>query len=193
MAKNDIVVWRSPKELVVAHFPVAASSTFVAGEPVRLNTGGELVEATTDPATGNDLLGFAMVSGDTVGATDGNGAFRHKIGAFTPGTGYPVSRDQTAVVMPGPDVWFLTANFDATTAGFGDTPAKTDVGDGAGLQLVSGTWGIAKGGNQLVRILQVLDSNYNDIALSGGTGKFVVFVVNAAQTLAEAVNTDADS
>ena len=193
MAKNDFRVWRSPKEPTIAHFPVAAASTFVAGEPVRLNTGGELVECSTDPATGNDILGVAMTSGDTVGATDPNGASRQLLGSFTPGTGFPVSGDMVPVIVAGPDTWFLTSNFDSTTAGFGDTPAKTDVGDGAGLQLVTGTWGIAMGGAQNVRVLQVLDANYNDIAYSGGTGKHAVFVFTSGQTLAEAVNTDADA
>lgn len=193
MAKNDIRVFQSPKEPLVDWFPVAAAATFVAGEPVRLNTAGELVEASTDPATGNDFLGIAMASGDTVGATDANGAVRWKLGAFTPGTGFPVSGDLVPVMIPTSETWLVTSNFDATTAGFGDAPAKTDVGDGAGFQLVSGSWGVAKGGNQLVRILKVLDADYTDIALSGGTGKHVVFVVNAGQTAAEAVNTDADA
>lgn len=193
MAKNDIRVWRSPKEPLVAHFPVAASSTFCAGEPVRLNTGGELVEATTDWATGNDFLGIAMTSGDTVGATDANGSVRQLTGAFTPGTGFPVSGDMVPVIVATPDTWFVTSNFDATTGAFGDTPAKTNVGDGGGLALVSGSWGIAMGGAQNARVLQVLDSSYNDIAYSGGTGKHVVFVFTSGQNMAEAVNTDADA
>ncbi len=193
MAKNDIRVWRAKKELTIEHFPVAASASFVAGEPVRLNTGGELVEATTDPATGNDFLGFSATSGDTVGSTDANGTVRWLKGAFTPGTGFPVSGDLVPVIVPNGDTWFITSNFDATTAGFGDVPAKTDVGDGAGLQAVAGVWGIAKGGAQNVRILQVLDSSYTDIAFSGNTGVHCVFVHTSGQTMAEAVNTDADA
>jgi hypothetical protein len=193
MAKNDIRVWKHPATPMVAHFPIAAAATCVAGEPVRLNTAGELVEATTDPATGNDFLGYLTVSGDTVGATDANGTFRNLVGAFTPGTGFPVSGDLVSVVIPNSSTHFITANFDATTAGFGDVPAKTDVGDGAGLQLVSGSWGIAKGGAQNVRILQVLDSAYQDIAFSAGAGVYCVFVHTSGQTMAEAVNTDADA
>ena len=198
MAKNDIRVWRAPKELNIGWYPVAASSTFVAGEPVRLNTGGELVEATTDWATGNDFLGIAMASGDTVGATDTAGTFRTMVGgtnggAFTPGTGFPVSADLIPVVLPSPDVFFVTSNYDATTGAFGDAPVKTVVGDAGGLALVSGSWGFAQGGAKNARVMHVLDANMADIAFSGGTGVSVVFVFGSGQTMADAVITDADA
>lgn len=198
MAKNDIRLWRSAKEVVVEHYPVAASSTFVAGEPVRLNTGGELVEATTAWATGNDFLGIALSSGDTVGATDGNGTFRQLKGAFTPGTGLPVSGDLVPVLIPTPETFFITSNWTATTgastaATAATAPAKTNVGDGGGFNLDSGNWVLGMGVAQNARVLQVLDSNYEDIAYSGGTGRHVVFVFTSSQTMAEAVNTDADA
>ena len=193
MAKNDIRIWRAPKELNIGWYPVAASSTFVAGEPVRLNTGGELVEATTDWATGEDFLGIAMASGDTVGATDANGTFRSLVGAFTPGTGLPVSADLVPVVLPSPDVWFVTSNFDLTTGAFGDAPVKTSVGDAGGLALVSGTWGYAAGGTKNARVMHVLDSNLTDIAFSGNAGVSVVIVFGSGQTMADAVITDADA
>lgn len=198
MAKNDIRVWRAPKELLVQHFPVAASETFVAGEPVRLNTGGELVECTTAWATGNDFLGIALASGDTVGATDANGAFTQKKGAFTPGDGFPNSGDLVPVVIATPDTWFITSNWTATTGAStasvaATAPAKTNVGDGGGFNLDSGNWVLGMGVAQNARVLQVLDSNYEDIAYSGGTGRHVVFVFTSGQNMAEAVNTDADA
>lgn len=198
MAKDDIRLWRAPKELVIEHFPVKASETFVRGEPVRLNTGGELVECTTAWATGNDFLGIALGSGDTVGATDANGAFVVKKGAFTPGDGFPNSGDLVPVLVAGPDVWFITSNWTATTGAStattsGSEPAKTNVGDGGGFNLDSGNWVLGMGVAQNARVLQVLDSNYEDIAFSGGTGRHVVFVFTSGQNMAEAVNTDADA
>ena len=193
MAKNDIRLWRAPKELHIGWFPIAASAACVAGEPVRLNTGGELVEATTDWATGNDFLGILMASGDTVGATDANGSFRWLTGAFTPGTGFPVANDLVPVILPSPDTFFYTLNYGATSAAFGATPAKTNVGDGGSLELISGSWGFVQDGVQNHRIMHVLDANLNDIAFSGGTGVGVVFVITSGQTMAEAVNTDADA
>jgi hypothetical protein len=193
MAKNDIRLWRSGKELVVEHFPVAASAEFVAGEPVRLNTGGELVEAATAWATGNDFLGIALASGDTVGDTDANGAFTWKKGAFTPGDGLPNSGDLVPVLIPTPETFFITSNWTATTGAASGSPAKTNVGDGGGFNLDSGNWVLGMGVAQNARVIQVLDANYEDIAFSGGTGVYVVFVFTSAQTMAEAVNTDADA
>lgn len=193
MTKNDIRVWRSPKELNIGWFPIAAAAACVAGEPVRLNTGGELVEATTDYVSGEDFLGILAASGDTAGATDANGTFRWLAGAFTPGTGFPVSGDLVPVILPSPDIFFVTSNFDASVAGFGDAPLKTFVGDAGGLQVVSGVWGYAAGGAKNARVMHVLDADLNDIAFSGKAGVSVVIVFGSGQTMAEGVITDADA
>lgn len=193
MAKNDILVWTAEHggHDKVRYGTLAAAATFVAGEPVRLNTAGELVECSNNPATGDDFGGIAVTSGDTVGATDANGSVRQRLGAFTPGTGFPVAGDLVGYVQPAPDIEFITSNFDSTTGAFGDVPAQTDIGDGVGIQIVSGVWGVAKGGNQIARIVDVLDINFRPIAYSGKTGARVVFVFTAGQNMASAVNVDA--
>ena len=194
MAKNDFMIWNSPDggHSLVRYGTLKASETFVAGEPVRLNTAGTLVECSDNPATGNDFGGIAVASGDTVGATDANGAFRFKIGAFTPGTGFPVAGDLVPYIVPTPTTQFITKNYDATTGVFGDTPtATTVIGNGLGIQIVSGTWGLALGGNQIARCVDLLDANFTPVGLSGGTGVWLVFVFTAAQNMAPTVNVDA--
>ena len=196
MAKNDIRLWNSPDgghSLVRFGILNTGGETFVAGEPVRLEgTTGNLEECASNPATGDDFGGIAVASGDTVGGTDANGAFRFKIGAFTPGSGLPVAGDLVPYIVPTPTTQFITANLDTTTGAFGDTFTHANsVSKGAGIQLTGGVWGIALGGNQIARVIDLLDVNYTPVGLSGLAAKFAVFVFTAAQNMAPTVNVDA--
>ena len=194
MAKWDFRLWSHPlgEHGAIRYGKLASGQSFVAGEPVRLNTSGELVECSDATATGTDLAGIAAASGDIAGSTDGTGSFRFKLGSFTPGTGYPVAGDLVPYYVPSPETLFITANFDAATDGTLDTPVQTDVGDVCGIQLSSGVWSLSGATDPfLCRVMDVLDVNYMPIALSGGTGKFVVFTINAYQSASVAVVTDA--
>lgn len=185
MAKNDIRPFSHPMggHGRVHWVRLNASETFVAGEPVSINADGELTESADDPVDA-DLFGIALASGDTVGATDGNGTFKFKIGAFAPGTGYPTTGDLVPVQVPDSNTYFITKNFSAAGSAFADaSPALADIGDEVGLSLISGSWGVDQSAtNNTCRIVDVLDANLNSIQLSGGTGTQVVFQIVAHQS-----------
>jgi hypothetical protein len=161
---------------------------------VRINTVGDLVECSDATATGTDIAGIAAVSGDTVGATDANGAWRFALGGFTPGSGLPVAGDMVPYYVPSPETFFITANFDSATDGTLDAPTAATLGNACGIQLSGGVWSLSGATDPFIcRVHDVLDVNYVPIAMSAAAGKYVVFTINASQNAAIAVITDASA
>ncbi len=170
MARNDIVVWKSPHggHTMTEHFPLEASETFRKGEFVSLNTSGELTESADDPVDA-DLLGVAAGDGDT--------------GIENPLTGVDYAADDfIPVYLPDTHTIFKTGNFATDGAGTSAAPTADNIGDEAGFTLASGVWSVDVGAtNNLARIMDVLDANNDPIISSGNAGTQVTFVIVAHQ------------
>lgn len=189
MAKNDI---RFPEGddygpfVFVRQWPLAAGATFATGEPVFLNTSGDVAESGDDPAPAS-FAGISLGSGDTVGASDVTGTFRRKVGQFAPGAApnLPVAGDliPVAICMPGTVLWFL--NFATDGAGTLATPTKANaVGEQAGLSLTANVYSIDTGvtsSNEFLRITRLIDANGEDVAFSAKAAVWVEAIVRQNQ------------
>jgi hypothetical protein len=176
MAVNDIRVWNSPHggHTRIEYFRVNASETFWAGEPVAVNADGELTESADDPGD-NDIIGIAAGVGNLTTGRDWRTDATMVTGATVP------------VYVADSNARFITGNFMTTSeAAYGTTepPTLAHLGDEAGLELVSGVWGVNIGAtNNTVRIMDVLDANFESLQENtGGTGVYVVFVILGSQT-----------
>jgi hypothetical protein len=159
----------------VQHYRLNASETFFEGEPVAVNADGELTESADDPVDA-DLMGIAQ---------GGPGA-----GRTNPKTGVNwATGDMVPVVIPDQNTYFITQNYSAAGSAFDDTaPALANIGDEAGLSLISNSWGVdISATNNLVRIVDVLDDQKNSVQEAGttvSTGNiyYVVFQIVAHQS-----------
>lgn len=175
MALQDIMPYDNPHggHCRIMEFRLNASETFLQGEPVAVNADGELTESADDPVDA-DLLGIAATGGDTTAST----------GSIDPNTGNVITTGgMVKVYMPDANQTFITSNFSSAGSAFGDAaPAVANLGDEAGLSLISGSWGIdISATNNLCRIVDILDADGASIQRSGGTGTKVVFVIVAHQ------------
>lgn len=158
MAARDIMPWNSPSggHEPPKAFPIAASQSFLIGEPVALSS-GQAAEPSSDPAT---LLGIAAEPG-----VDADGA---ALATNLPVTVYPVTDAS----------YFITRNYAEDGAGTAATPAASDVGNAVGLTLASGSWFADAGAaNPHFRVVAVLDQKNFDVTdprLLPGTGVKVV-------------------
>jgi hypothetical protein len=140
-------------------FPVKASETFVAGEPVVLNANGTLEECGDDPpvVTGIAAHKSTDVKGNSLGTT------------------FPIT-----VYMASPGQVFITRNFASAGAGAAVTPTIDLIGDLAGLDFSGDPdWFLDTGQDNLVcRIVGVQDAmgnNLGDPRVLPGTGVWVLF------------------
>lgn len=142
----------------MAAYPVTASQTFRAGEPVTLVGAGTLSEAGDDPPS---VAGIAAHRSTDRDGTD-----------F--GAGFLVT-----VYKGGPDQTFRTTSFATDGAGTQVAPALTSIGDLAGLTLLAGVWSLDTGAtNTICEVTGVLDSNGRNLSdpnLLSGTGSIVLF------------------
>ncbi len=164
MSRNDFRPFRSPHggagELKA--FPLAASQTFVEGEPVMLYTNA-LRNSDENPSA---VVGIAAASsqGKTANGTDG---------ARPTGT-------LVQVYQTDDNQLFITRQFSDDAEGTLTVPDSTDIGSEAGLSYANPDWFVDVGTNMnpVVQIEAVLDAagNYlGDPTLAVGTGTFVVF------------------
>lgn len=182
MARNDIVVWKSPHgghDFVDRGF-LDASESFREGEPVRRTADGTISESPDDP-TATDCVGIAVSSGDT---TNTNRSF------FNPQTGAAyTTNDNVFFTVPSSHTYFASQNFATDGAGTQAAPLLTHIGDEAGLTLASGVWSVDIGAtNQICRIVDVLNSQKESVGDTGETllstdDYWVVFQIVAHQSL----------
>ncbi len=159
MSKQDFRHYQSPNGITDLHaYPVTASETFLAGEPVVVAAAGTLGECADDPSV---IAGMAAHGSLDVDNAD--------LGVGSPVTVYGFTPGQV----------FITRRFATDGAGTAATPALTNVGDLAGFDLSSGVWTLDTGqGNLLARIVGVQDisgNNLGDPNVLPGTGVWVLF------------------
>ena len=190
MAKNDLSVWTTPAGGVplVRHFPMNASEAFFEGEPVSVNADGECTESATEPVPA-DFMGIAL---------GGPGA-----GRTNPATGANwATGDLVPVAIPIPGTTIISQNWSKAGVAFDDTaPVATDIGDAAGLILISNKWGIqgAPDANDgLGRIVDILNHRKESIlqtgetlGLTSATGKPYYIVMNVISYQESAGGTEA--
>ena len=161
MSVQDFRHYQAPSgDTDMRAYPVTASQTFVAGEPVVVVTGaGTLSECTDDPpaVTGIAAHKSTDVKGNSLGTT-------HPITVYR-GTAGQV---------------FITRNFATDGGGTAATPTLANVGDLAGFDFTSTTdWFLDTGqDNLLCRIEGVQDAqgnNLGDPRVLDGTGVWVLF------------------
>jgi hypothetical protein len=159
MAQQDIRHYQAPNGVVdIRSYPVTASQAFLEGEPVTLTNAGTLSECSDDPAR---VTGIAAHKSSDVDGTD-------------LGVGTPIS-----VYGTDPSQVFITKKFATDGDGTAATPALTNVGDLAGLDLNAGVWTLDIGqDNVICEILGVQDISGRDLGdpnLLAGTGVWVLF------------------
>jgi hypothetical protein len=139
-------------------FPVAASETFRAGEPVVVGAAGTITECLTDPPV---ISGIAAHR-----STDGNGT---DLGVGTQVTVYGTSPNQT----------FITNNLTSDGAGTAAVPALTNIGDLVGLALSGGVWSLDTSVDNLTcqidGVQDVAGNNLGDPNVLPGAGVWVLF------------------
>ena len=170
----------------IDHKPLNAAESFVRGEPVQINSDGELAESGDDPVA-VDFAGIALDSGDTVGATDAIGTFRQSIGQSQQGASpnLPTTSDATKYHKVSIGSTVESGNFATDGAGTLATPTQANaIGLGAGFTLNGGVYSIDVGvTNNVLVITDVLDNNGDSIAnrATNATGVTVVATVTACQ------------
>ncbi len=178
MGRGDIALFQSPLggASLIRHYPLNASEGFFEGEPVSVNTEGELTESAT-----------AMVPADLMGiALAGPGGGRRN-----PNTGSDWDTgDLCPVMIPNSATTWITPNFAKASAAFDDTaPVASDIGDACGLVLLSNVWGVdgAPDTNDGIgRIEDILNVRKESILATGETLAttdtfFIVFTIIAHQ------------
>ena len=158
MAEFDFEVHHTPgSDEDRLGYPVTASQTFLAGEPVVVTAAGRLSEATDDPAS---VRGIAAHR-----STDRNGD------SFPEG--------QTVTVILTGDTVFRTQNFATDGAGTLVTPIVSNIGDPAGFTLSGDDWSLDTGtANVIAEVVAILDifGNYiDDPNALAGDGLKVLF------------------
>ena len=159
MAANDIRVYSGPggPHARIQHVRRNASETFLRGEPVAINADGELTESADDPLA-PDLFGIAQ---EPKSASTLNWRTN---AAYTTG-------DMTPVVVPDLTTYFVTDNYSSGGSAFDDVvPSAANVGDEAGLTVLSGVWGIdISATNNTCRIIDVLNGQGRSVQETGET------------------------
>ncbi len=157
MSEHDFQVHQRLSNEGATGFPVTASQTFLAGEPVTLVAAGTLSEASDDPAA---ITGIAAHR-----ATDRANA------------SFPVG--QRITVYGIANTVFKTKNFATAGAGAAVVPTLANIGDLAGLTLSGGAWSLDTGTNNLIaEVTGILDAkgfSLSDPNLSVGVGVTVLF------------------
>ena len=158
MSVHDFRHYRAPNGVAdTKSFPVTASETFVAGEPVVVAAAGTLGECGDDPSAVDGIAAHAPVNSD----------------GSTFSVGQPVTVHGT-----GSDQVFITKRFATDGAGTAATPALTSIGDLAGLT-GPGTWYLDTGAaNKICKVIGVQDAagnNLGDPNVLPGTGVWVLF------------------
>lgn len=186
MAKDDILPWDHPMGQLarVLRAPLNAGETFTRGEPVKLNSDGELQESDDDP-TSAQFAGVCASNGDTVGTSNTIDAFRKTFASATRQTTMQTG-DLVEYWLATPGTVWVARNFGTTSEQFDQDLAVANIGDEAGLELVSGTWGLNTGAtNNIARIVDVIssesDGNYSLTERSDLTVGGVVFLVVQSQ------------
>jgi len=186
VAKGDLIL-PDPDDygpyIRVEYFPLNASESFAPGEPVYLNSDGEVQESGDDP-TVVTFLGVAITSGDTARSSDPVGSFVRRIGQYQiTGDGFtPTTSDMVAVAVCMPGASIKCRNFATDGAGTAATPTQANaIGETAGFTLDgSGNYSIDTGvtaAREMLQIVEVLDDNGQNIVFSGGTGTQVRAIV----------------
>lgn len=193
MAARDIMPWISPLggTYEVRWGTMTASEVFEAGEPVMIVDAGTLTEPPDDATqwlvadltgTGTNIMGAGI-------AAYGPGA-----GNIDPATGAAFATGADIPFWPiNQGTLFITDNFFAAGAAAAATPAQTDVGES--YQITYSTtagiigWGVEQtqgvvGTDVCANVWEVLDTDKAPIRISGGTGVYVVFEINATTTAA---------
>lgn len=184
MAARDIMPLLGPHGPYsqIQYFPLNASETFLIGEPVSVNADGELTESADDPVDA-DIMGIALAP---VGTGAGFENWRTRA-AYT-------TSDLIPVVIPDPTTLFITRNWSVAGSAFNDTaPAASNIGDEAGLSLISGVWGVdISATNNTVRIVDILNARKISIletretltttTVGGLAQYFIVFKITSHQS-----------
>lgn len=180
MSERDIMPWTSPfgQHIDSIQLPLNASETYLIGECVTIDTNGEANEPADEPDS-HQVVGVAVSGGNTTAST----------GTVDWRTGNIITTSALVQVAPfRPGARFITENLSQSGTAFSDTaPDQTDVGDGVGLTLISGVWGVDSSmtsGDMIGSIVDVLDSLMRPISESGVTlattdTYYVVFEINA--------------
>jgi hypothetical protein len=180
---------------------VTASQVFDTGEPINMVNGGTMTEPTQNPANPWTVAQFtatatsSLQGGIAVMGPAGGLQTNDRAAAINPATGIAYATNDSVGWWPiNQGVLFITENFWATGAGSAAVPAQTDVGES--YQITHATfgtpdagWGIEQtegvvGTDVCADVYEVLDSLYRPIRLSGQTGAFLVFEINATTAAA---------
>jgi len=158
MGFMDFRHYRAPDGVVdITSYPVAASQTFVGGEPVVVGAAGTITECGDDPAIVDGIAAHKStdVDGNSLGTT-------HQIAVYGTSSGQV----------------YITKNFATDGAGTAATPTLANIGDSAGFT-GPGTWYLDTGTTNLqTEIIGVQDAagnNLGDPNVLPGTGVWVLF------------------
>jgi hypothetical protein len=193
VAVYDIMPHSSPwgGAFITRWAQMTASEVFDIGEPVMVVAAGTLTEPTDDAAqwtlaqmADGNLCGIAA-AGPAGGAQTNDRAAQ-----INPATGIAYTTGDDIPYWPvDMGIVFRTQNLYAAAAGSAVTPAITDIGNsyqvtygtfgtpdaGWGLEQTSGVFGT----DVCAQVVDVLDSLYRPIRLSGQTGVHVLFTLTA--------------
>jgi len=197
MAVMDIMPWVSPLggTYEVRWGPVTASQVFDTGEPVNVVTAGTITEApqdTTEWVTADFTTAgtAALQGGIAVMGPAGGAQTNDRSAALNPATGVAYATNDDVAYWPiNQGILFITENFWAAGAGSAATPVQTDIGENYQISHATfGTpdagWGVEQtaatiGTDVVAGVVEVLDAAKSPIRITGQTGVFVVFTIEA--------------
>lgn len=191
MAIHDLMPYTGPLggHVRIQHFRLNAAESFTTGEPVALNSAGELTESNDNPAS-TDLVGISAQPADTTDTT-----------LFNPKTGNNYATgDMIAVYMADSTSYFATPNYSTDGSGAALTePVVANIGLDVGLVLgAGGVWSIDSnaGTTKLCRIIDIVDNLGRSIqdtgtVLASGAVHQVIFAIVMHQMVPNAAVAEA--
>ncbi len=160
MALNDILPYTSPdgNHGRIMTFGLDTSASFLRGEPVILDAGGNVIISGADPdftTEGSALLGIAMVGAQQYSDALGTGTISDSVNEPIP------------VCMYDHQTEFFTRNM--FTGSAVTTFAVTNIGDEGNVELVGSAWGFGDDQAANFIVTGLLDANGQDAIRNGTT------------------------
>ena len=183
MAARDIMPWHTPHgSQAVQWGQMTSGEAFEAGEPIAVVDAGTLSEPTQNNVEW-------LVTESDIGFQAGIAAFGPGASNINPRTGVAFTAlDDIAYWPVNQGTVFITKNFYTAAAAATVAPTQAEVGESYQITYATATspagWGIEvtagdTGLDFQANIIEVLDTNKDPIRLTGGTGVYVLFTIDA--------------
>lgn len=178
MSEFDIMPYRAAggQHCQVGSGSIASAASFLKGEPVELDTSGDLIESTDTPsaaggvAINSAVIGIALSGAEATAVTFASDATRATAQSENVQLQYAIiNRGDEFIIGTDSTNRRFTKDNDTT---MDEIPVVGDLGSPCALRTSGGVWGISVNASATAldfRLIGLLDINGQNIDVSGGT------------------------